>query len=447
MKKYNTIYKVLNYENLFHDFLVIYKRFFGQIGKSFSFITDPRNPSYITYSLECEFFTGFLLNLCHLRSCNHANTNFHNSQIIIDNFVKIFGTAAPDMDTLVFLFKQVDIEQVYQCNYNIINNLIRHKTLDYAKLLDEYWLVTFDGTQLFTSDKPLNANCLSRKLKDGTTQYYCYVLEAKLITPDGLCFSIAQEFVENKDLNAKKQDCEHQAALRLIDKIKKQFPRLPICLLADGLFADGTIMKACTDGGWKWIVTLKDEDLKTVNQEFDLLYHTHQHRTVNLPQNTIQNFRWFNDHQYQDTKKNTFIINIIECIEKKIDKDFTKFKYITSFRINENNFQAIVKTGRLRWTTENEGFNVQKNNDFELEHAFCKHEIAYKVFYILMQLAYTLLQLFQNSDSLKQMFKDCIKTTIALSQCILEAWRFFACQINVNELINNSTKQFRLNTS
>jgi len=114
---------------------------------------------------------------------------------------------------------------------------------------------------------------------------------------------------------------------------------------------------------------------------------------------------------------------------------------------NFSNFQNICTTGRLRWTTENQGFNVQKNNDFELEHAYCKDENAYKVFYILLQLAHSLLQLLQNADSLKDMFRKSIKTAVALSKFIFEAWRFYCAPPNFALQICNSNKKFRLNTS
>jgi len=47
------------------------------------------------------------------------------------------------------------------------------------------------------------------------------------------------------------------------------------------------------------------------------------------------------------SKKNNFSLNVIECVEKQIDKDYTKFKYISSLKIKDNNFQDICTTTRL----------------------------------------------------------------------------------------------------
>ncbi|QEC72383.1 hypothetical protein FSB73_12560 [Arachidicoccus ginsenosidivorans] len=40
-----------------------------------------------------------------------------------------------------------------------------------------------------------------------------------------------------------KQDCELAAFSRLADQLHKLFPRLPICLHLDGLYANATVMK------------------------------------------------------------------------------------------------------------------------------------------------------------------------------------------------------------
>jgi hypothetical protein len=36
--------------------------------------------------------------------------------------------------------------------------------------------------------------------------------------------------------------------------------------------------------------------------------------------------------------------------------------------------------GRLRWRIENEGFNVQKNGGYNLEHAYTKNEHGMKIY-------------------------------------------------------------------
>lgn len=95
--------------------------------------------------------------------------------------------------------------------------------------------LTFDGTgHLVFKDKHCE-HCLVKK-KDGKVLYYYHnVLEAKLVTENGLALSIGTEFIENSDEGASKQDCELRAFYRLAENLKKDFPQLSICLLLDGL--------------------------------------------------------------------------------------------------------------------------------------------------------------------------------------------------------------------
>ena len=83
--------------------------------------------------------------------------------------------------------------------------------------------------------------------RDGKTikLYYHKVLEAKIVLSDNIVISLGTEFIENEKENVSKQDCELNAAKRLLAKIKKDYPRLPICIQGDALYAAEPLMKLC----------------------------------------------------------------------------------------------------------------------------------------------------------------------------------------------------------
>jgi len=86
---------------------------------------------------------------------------------------------------------------------------------------------------------------------------YYYVSEAKIVCGPDVVISIMTEFVENDGNEAEKQDCERKACWRLMEKLKKEFPHLNICLCADSLYACERFFKECRDRGWHYILRFK----------------------------------------------------------------------------------------------------------------------------------------------------------------------------------------------
>ena len=91
---------------------------------------------------------------------------------------------------------------------------------------------------------------------------------------------------------------------------------------------------------------------------------------------------------------------MLDLYEKKDDKQ-TRFVWLTNFKVTKNNITKIARGGRLRWKIENEGFNIQKNRGFNLEHPYSQNEISMKNFYLLLQIAYMISQLMEKGSLLK----------------------------------------------
>jgi len=79
--------------------------------------------------------------------------------------------------------------------------------------------------------------------------------------------------------------------------------------------------------------------------------------------------------------------------------------------------------GRIRWKIENEGFNVQKNGGFNLEHAYTRDPVASKIFYFLLQIAHLLAQLIEKGSLFRQAFPAGVGSAKNLAFRLLEAWR------------------------
>ncbi|MCK5055537.1 MAG: hypothetical protein KAT34_02710, partial [Candidatus Aminicenantes bacterium] len=88
---------------------------------------------------------------------------------------------------------------------------------------------------------------------------------------------------------------------------------------------------------------------------------------------------------------------------------------------------------------ENQGFNSQKNEGYNLEHAYSKNYNAEKCFYHLMQIAHIINQLMQHNSEIKQI----IKKSGSLVNFYLELWEDFRNQtIDTNSLHDIMYKNF-----
>ena len=103
--------------------------------------------------------------------------------------------------------------------------------------------------------------------------------------------------------------------------------------------------------------------------------------------------------------------------------------------------------GRLRWKIENEGFNVQKNGGYALEHAYTHHATASKVFYYLLQIAHILFQLVEKGNLFRQAFPAGVGSAKNSAFRLLQAWRNLRLPPDQWPSMLSARLQIRLDTS
>jgi len=397
----------------------------------FAHVTDPRNPIKILYPLASLAFAGVTMFLFRLKARRQIGLLLRNGPSI-RKFQALFDVERfPHGDTLEATFSNLEVDQIQAVVSGMTETLIRKKVLYRYRVLGIYFLVAMDGTGTISFDHRHCPHCLTRT-RNGKTFYYHPVLEAKLLTPNGFAFSLMTEFIENPGDKVTKQDCELKAFYRLAERLKIRFPRLPILLSLDGLFAGGPTFGLCRRYGWKFMIVLKDDDLPSVNEEFEALSKLQPEnrlvwRTGKQAQ-IKQAFRWVDDIAYVDSEKKEHTLSVIECLETKPDKQgqkkTTKFKWVTNCHVSCKNVTPLSNDGgRMRWKIENEGFNVQKKGGYELEHAYTNHPNSAKVFYLLLQIAHLLAQLLYKATLLKRDFLNGLGSAKNLAFRLLEAWR------------------------
>ena len=417
---------------LIRSLLVTVQHFFGGFGRLFGHVTDPRHPAYITYPLSSVLATGVLLFLLRLGARRQVNLLLRQNGPSSAKFQALFNVeTCPHGDTLDETYKRLAVPQVQEVVTRTVETLIRKQVLYRYRLRGRYFLVAIDGTGVLTFPERHCPHCLTMT-HHGHTIYYHPILEAKLVTHAGFVFSLMTEFIENPGEYPTKQDCELKAFYRLADRLKQRFPRLPICLLLDGLFAGGPTFSICEKYGWKYIIVLQEDDLPSVQEQFNPLLDCFPENHIRFrpadQYQTVQDFDWMNDIEYLDSENNEHTVSVIRCLETKPDSKgelrTTRFKWITNFTVKIINVIELSNAGgRLRWKIENEGFNVQKNGGYALEHIYTHDPVSAKVFYLLLQLAHTLAQLIERGSLFHKAFPAGVGSAKNLAWRLLEAWR------------------------
>ena len=359
------------------------------------------------------------------------------------NIQQIFQFRLPDLDTANGLMVQLDVQYLENIKKKIVSILLARKVLNKYKLFDLYHNVTVDGTGVHSYEYEPYPECPYKTSKNGIKTWTAYVLEAKIVCFNGFSISISTEWVKNpvtKDFD--KQDCEQKAFVRLAKKLKKDFPRLPICITADGLYPNNTVFNICKKNDWKYIITLKEGNLKSVWEEirfFDLVGAKIENTYASMKPNIriTEEYKGFQNIDYQKHCMN-IVKTIIKSksIKTEENADLLKFAHITNLELSKSNLKEISAAGRLRWKIENEGFNEQKNGGYNLKHKYSRKSfIATQNYYQCLQIAHIINQLSHKSKVIKGLIKghDTIISFQEAAMSLLIAGNF---ECNLHEFLN-----------
>ncbi len=279
---------------------------------------------------------------------------------------------------------RVDPEQVAQIPVLMFRDLLERRTFDGARLFGRWYRMVVDGS--------VKEKCRQGFEEGGKSSTngarYRYVLQLSVLGPEGTLFPLMHEEMDIRDPVGDKEDCELKSFARLSARLKKEFPRLPICLMADSLYGCQTIVATCKQFDWRYVLTLKEGRQPTTWQE--TIHLLPLHRTNRLRcllgqggKEGQQDFRWveqviLGEHQ----------TNVILQGEITTEPSATLYAYITNFSNLTPERVALVvnRVGRERHLIE-DTFNAQKNNGIGLEHVFCANAKASKNYYTMMQVA------------------------------------------------------------
>ena len=119
------------------------------------------------------------------------------------------------------------------------------------------YLMAIDGTEYFTSKKIHCPACMVKRHRDGSKSYYHQGLVAAIFHPDKKeVIPLAVEGIMKQD-GSNKNDCELNAFKRLLERIRKEHPKLGLIVCGDALYATGSAVEFIRKHNMSYILNVK----------------------------------------------------------------------------------------------------------------------------------------------------------------------------------------------
>jgi hypothetical protein len=338
-----------------------------------------------------------------------------NEDIIRHNLKSLYKVKFAPCDTQMrTIADPVDPNLLRQPFVSIFNHLQIGGVLKEYEYFDDYYVVTVDATGQYSSNVDGCAECCVKTHGNGETSYYHQLLAAVLVHPDKkTVIPFAPEAII-KEKNASKNDCEINAAKRLLPKIKKEHPRLKILAVFDALYGNAPFVKLLIILGFSYIIGVKSSDHEYLFDCVNEKIAKREHKKLNIYEEKTKITREFLFVNALPLNKSNqdVIVNFLEYREvDENGKCLCYFTWITNIELTEDNVFYVMKAGRARWKIENEVFNTLKNLGYNFEHNYGhgKQHLA-TVFAMLMMLAFLIDQTQECCCRLFQQAKDKFRT-------------------------------------
>ena len=390
-------------------------------------ITEPRQMKKIKHGMVTLMVYGIFCFVLQISSRREANNTLTWPQFEANLFALFPDLKTmPHADTLFRLLRDMgdNVQQIEQALIALVGKLIRRKKFR-RFLINNCYPIAIDGSRKTTFNCLWSEALLQQRIagsvekSDAQYQYYIYVLEASICLHNGMVIPLMSEFLDFRqgDGDRNKQDCETLAFHRMASRLKKAFPRLPILLLLDGLYAQGPVIECCENYNWQYMIVLKDGSLSTVWDEYHGLlplqpkneyHHTWGGRK--------QCFRWVNNIRYEYGQNNSkhLTLNVVVCHEQWPDIDENKQKvileskhvWLSSNPLRRENLHERCNLGaRYRWGIE-ANFLVEKHQGYQYEHSFANDWNAMRGYHYLMRIGHLLNTLARFSSTLSKKFRE-----------------------------------------
>lgn len=301
------------------------------------------------------------------------------------------GDDWPSADTLGRVFSQISVEDMRKLIQHVYRRLKRNKVLKPAYAGKTALII--DGHEPHKSDLRVCGGCLERTMhtvKGDKKQNYHRLVMASLLG-DGMCLPLDVE-------PQRSGEDEISAAMRLLERVLKNYSRAFDLILADGLYARAPFFKLALKHGKDVMAVLKD-DRRNLLKDAQGLFNREQSKSY--CDGNISRECW-DIEEFSSWEQLGRDVRVVRSVErrkvkrqktKKLHWEVSEWVWVSTILKKDLDTENFVKFGHGRWRIENNGFN-ELVNDWHADHLYRHHPVAIEAFWLLTMLAYILFHSF-----------------------------------------------------
>lgn len=377
------------------------------LGRTFERLPDARDPERLDYPMRDAALAAFAMFFFQAPALLAFQRQLQ-SRTARNNLETIFGVSEIPSDTQLR-------EILDGAPYDPLRRLLGHVFERFrrsgwaaqfvtSRATGSHYPIALDATDYHSSTAISCPHCLTSAEGD-RTRYRHTMLSATLIKPRSrLVLPIDAEPILNTD-GREKQDCETNAAKRLLVRFRREHPKLRVVVLGDALYAHEPLLALVAEQRMAYLLIVKEGSQP---ETFDWVEDLEQR------EGWVEHGSWTEGpaarrrfYEYRICRQvpvssdrlawGTFV----EVWER--DKAGTLLyhnSWITDLEVTAETVEEVFWVGRSRWKIENEQFNVAKNGGYHLEHNYGhgKQSLA-TVFYFLNLLAFVAHRVLEHSDA------------------------------------------------
>jgi len=294
------------------------------------------------------------------------------------------GQALPSPDTIGRVAELVDVESLRTLGHHVYERLKRGKAL--VPPPHGLLALVVDGHETHATYKRHCRGCLERIIHTDNgdrIQYYHRLVDASLVTADLHVLLDAEPILPGED--------EVAVALRLLERLVRDYPRAFDVVQGDALYADPRFFNWAVDHGKHALAVLKN-DRRDLLQDAQRLFE-------DLPPTVVQDASprrqcwdlegfttWPQVHVPVRVVRSHETRQARRQLDGQVEQEVSQWYWVTTLPRRVAPTGPVVQMGHHRWGIENEGFN-ELVNQYHADHVYRHEPTAMLVFWLLTQLS------------------------------------------------------------